>query len=100
MGKHKPRSIRIGRIYPNLAAPLLNGQLTDGQAQAGSLHIFVQLLETFEHPFLFVQWNAATSVRHREYCNIPRRIRLQLQGYRTFFCKLVRIGKQIYHNLL
>ena len=40
MGKHKPRSIRIGRIYPNLAAPLLNGQLTDGQAQAGPISLF------------------------------------------------------------
>ncbi len=100
MGKHKPRSIRIGRIYPNFAAPLLDGQLTDGQAQAGSLHIFVQLLETFEPPYLLVNRNAATGDRPQNSRNIPRRIPLQLQGYRTFLCKLVRIGKQIYQKLL
>ena len=100
MGKYKPRSIRIGRIYPNLTTPLLDGQLTDGQAQTGSLHIFVQFFETLEHPFLFVQRNTATGVGHRKHCCIPCRIQFQLQGYRAFLRKLVRIGKQIYHNLL
>lgn len=94
MGKAKPASGSIIRIYPDASAYVFYNELADGKSQSCSLCTFIQLFKAVEDFVLLFRRYAAAGIGNREKGGVFG-LQFQLEGNASFWSKLGGVNQQI-----